>query len=85
MDKPIVISPHAEKRIQARGTCDAEVIQTIQHGERVPAKFGRVMFRRNFPFNAGWMGKSYRCKQLEVYAKQTESATVVVTVIVKFF
>jgi uncharacterized protein YuzE len=37
----------------------------VQGGERFPARFGRQGFRRNFPFEGIWLGRSYRSKQLE--------------------
>jgi hypothetical protein len=43
---------HALARLAERGATEAEVIATIEQGERFPAKFGRTGFRRNFAFGA---------------------------------
>ncbi len=59
--------------------------QTIHHGERFTARFGRTGFRRNFPFGATWRGKAYATKQLEVYAIEENDRWHVITLIVKFF
>ena len=80
----IRIHPHAKERIAERGTCDAEIIETVTGGEKFPAKFGRVGFRRNFIFNSDWKGRRYSTKQVEVYAVQ-EQGWLVVTTIVKYF
>ena len=43
---------HAQQRIQERGVTEDEAAATVQYGEQFPAKFGRMGFRRNFPFGA---------------------------------
>jgi len=64
----IRIHPHAHDRMMERGTNEAEVISTVEQGERFPAKFGRTGFRRNFQHDGIWRGKYYANKQIEVYA-----------------
>jgi len=83
--KPIRIHPHARERIEERGANEEEVVETVRKGEWFPAKFGRIGFRRNFPFDNLWRGKRYGTKQVEVYAVEEEDAIVVITVIVKYF
>jgi len=61
-----------------------EVIEAVLGGERFPAKFGRIAFRRNFAFEGLWRGKRYATKQVEAIAVD-EDGWLVVTVIVKFF
>ena len=56
----------------------------IENGEQFAAKFGRVGFRRNFPFGSEWNGRRYGNKQVEAYAVE-EDGWLVITVIVKFF
>jgi hypothetical protein len=56
----------------------------VQGGEQIPAKYGRVGFRRNFAFAGEWRGRAYRTKQVEAYTVQ-EDGWLVITVIVKFF
>jgi hypothetical protein len=52
----IKIHPHARTRMQERGASEDEVIETIETGEKFPAKFGRIGFRRNFNFEGMWRG-----------------------------
>ena len=36
------VHPHALERMAERGATEAEVIATVQAGERFPARFGRT-------------------------------------------
>jgi ABC-type proline/glycine betaine transport system substrate-binding protein len=81
----IKIHPHARTRMQERGASEDEVIETIKTGEKFPAKFGRIGFRRNFNFEGMWRGKKYNTKQVEAYAVKENDDFVVITVIVKYF
>jgi hypothetical protein len=67
-----------------RGATEAEVIATVEGGERFPAKFGRTGFRRNFPFGGAWRGRAFATKQVEAYAVE-EQGWLVITVIVKYY
>lgn len=58
--------PHAHERVEERGATEEEVRAAVESGERFPAKFGRVGFRRNFPYDRLWRGRSYPTKQVEV-------------------
>ena len=60
------------------------MIAAVSEGERFPAKFGRTGFRRNFPFDSEWQGRSYKTKQVEAYAVE-EDEWLVITVMVKCF
>ena len=75
---------HAKERAAERGATEAEVIAAVADGERFPARFGRTGFRRNFPFDAEWRGRSYRTKQVEAYAVE-EDGWLVITVVVRYF
>lgn len=68
-----------------RGATEAEIVATVDGGERLPARFGRTGFRRNIPFDGVWRGKAYATKQLEVYAVEENDRWLVITLIVKFF
>jgi hypothetical protein len=46
--KTIVLSQHALEQMPDRGTTREEVEAAIHAGERVPAKEGRIAFRKNF-------------------------------------
>ena len=68
-----------------RGATEAEVFSTIEQGERFPAKFGRIGFRRNFAYNGIWRGRRYAAKQVESYAVEEDDGWLVITVVVKYF
>ena len=84
MQMSVRIHPHARQRMAERSAKEAEVIATVEHGERFPAKFGRTGFRRNFAFEQQWRGRHYRTKQLEVIAV-AENGWLVLTVVVRYF
>ena len=44
------LHPHARQRCAERGVSEDEVVATVLYGERVPARYGRTGFRRNFVF-----------------------------------
>ncbi len=71
--------------MQERGATEAEVIATVEHGERLPAKYGRCGFRRNFPFGANWRGRRYETKQVEVLAVEDGNDWLIITVITRYF
>ena len=81
----VVIDPHARERMAERGASEDEVVATVLHGERFPAKYGRTGFRRNFRFDGLRRGRRYAMKQLEVFAVEENGGWVVVTVIARFF
>ena len=76
---------HALERLAERGATEEEVRLTVEEGERIQAKYGRVGFRRNFSHGGDWRGKHYETKQVEAYVDDIEGAWLVVTVITKFF
>ena len=79
------IHPHARERMEERGADEDEITATIENGERYPAKFGRIGFRRNFSFNKERRGKFYTTKQIELYAVQEQDGWLVITVLTRFF
>ena len=81
----INLHPHARERAAERGATEAEVIATIEEGERFPAKLGRSGFRRNFPFDGIWRGRRYATKQIEALAIEDGAGWTVITVVVKYF
>jgi hypothetical protein len=68
-EKPIKFSQHALDNITDRGTSKEEVEMTIRTGECLPAKKGRLAFRKNFSYNgyierqilSGKTGNAYCC------------------------
>ncbi|MHB8254456.1 MAG: DUF4258 domain-containing protein [Acidiferrobacter sp.] len=81
----VIIHPHARERMAERGATSDEVEAAIEAGERFAARLGRHGFRRNFPFEGTWRGRTYGIKQVEVYAVKEKGTWVVITVIVKYF
>jgi hypothetical protein len=79
------LHPHARERLGERGATEREVIAAVEEGERFSAKFGRVGFRRNFPFGGTWRERRYATKQVEAYAVEEADAWLVITVVVKYF
>ncbi len=57
IEKPIKFSQHALDNIFDRGTSREKVEQAIRTGERLPAKKGRIAFRKNFSHHGMWKGK----------------------------
>jgi len=68
-----------------RGASESEVTATVQSGERIPARFGRTCFRRNFSSHGQWRGKDYSTKQVEAYAVEEDGDWLVITVITRYF
>ena len=81
----VQLHPHAKERIGERGATEAEVIAAVREGERIPAKFGRTGFRRNFPFDGEWRGRRYATKQIEALSAETKEGWLVITVVVRYF
>ena len=81
----IELHPHARERASERGASEDEIISTVLAGEQFPAKFGRMGFRRDFPFNRIWRGKLYATKQVEAHAVEKPDHWLVITVITKYF
>lgn len=77
--------PHALERMVQRGATEEQVAETVEHGERFEAKFGRTGFRRNFVFEKRWGNRYYRNQQVEVYAVKEERIWLVISVITRYF
>ncbi len=58
--KPVYFSTHARQQMVERGASESEVIATIRGGRSEPVKRGRQGFRRSFPYNRSWSGRTYR-------------------------
>lgn len=83
--KHIEISQHAKDQMGDRGASKDEVNIAIRNGEQVPAKKGRIAFRKNFPFESYWKGKYYTTKQVMPIVKEEADELVVITVYVFYF
>jgi len=81
----VTFHPHALARMDERGAARGEVIETVESGERLPAKHGRTGFRRNFQCRSVWRGREFHGKQVEAYAFPEADGWLVITVVVKYF
>jgi hypothetical protein len=81
----IVFSQHALDQMVRRGANRAEVELAIREGELLPAKKGRLAFRKNFPFRSEWKGKYYEMKQVMPIVVKEEGQFAVITVYVFYF
>ena len=68
-----------------RGTHETEVFAAIQQGETEPTRKGRIMYRKNFPFEGQWRGRRYRIKQVAPVVAEEGDKLVVVTVYVFYY
>ena len=82
---PVRFHPHARERMLERGAAEDEVRQTIEDGEQVPARHGRISFRRNFPFAGVWRGRQYQWKQVGAVSVQDGDDWLVITVITRYY
>jgi hypothetical protein len=85
--KPIIISTHAARRMQARGATMAEVEQAIRGGNWQPARQGKWKSSASFTFQnvSPVNGQFYNNKRVEVVFADEPTAIVVVTVKVFYF
>jgi hypothetical protein len=83
--KPIMFSKHALDQMRDRGAIKTEVEAAIQSGEQIPAKKGRLAFRKNFPFRNRWQGRYYEMKQVTPVIVEESDRLTVVTVYVFYF
>lgn len=81
----VSIHPHAEQRAKERGAEKDEITETVTEGEKFPAKYDRIGFRKNFNFDSEWNNKHYSTKQIEAYCANENDNWLVITVIVKYF
>jgi len=84
VEKSIEFSQHALDNMADRGASREEVELTIRTGECLPAKKGRLSFRKNFSYSAMWKGKFYQVKQVMPIVAEEPDRFVVVTVYVFF-
>ena len=81
----VLLHPHAMERARERGATIDEIEVTVLTGERLKAKHGRLLFRKEFQSGGIWRGAAKRGKIIEVIAVNEAGAYIVITVIVKWF
>jgi len=80
VEKVIEFSQHALDNMADRGASREEVELTIRTGECLPAKKGRLSFRKNYSYNSMWKGKFYQVKQVMPIVAEESDRFMVVTV-----
>jgi hypothetical protein len=85
MDKPVRLSRHALQQMVERGATHEEVLEAIRSGEPVPAKRGRLGYRKNFQYERLWGGRYYAVKQVLAIVVEEQETLVVVTVYTFYF
>ncbi len=76
---------HALERLALRGGTQSEAELAIREGEQLPARLGRIAFRKNFSFLSTWKGGYCEVKQVMPIVIEEEDTYVVVTVYVFYF
>ena len=80
----IQIDPHTVERMRERGTNEQEVKETLETGNNILGKYGRLGKSKVFIFDNVRNGKYYREKKLEVYYIIEHGKIITVTVNVFF-
>jgi hypothetical protein len=81
----VELHPRASERLSERGATQAEVIDTVLHGEHFPAKFNRMGFRKVFVYDGTWRDRKYSHKEVEAIAVEIPTGVLVLTVITRYF
>lgn len=84
--KPIIITLHARRQMQARSVSEPEVISAVRSPDTVgQGTRGALCAIKTFRFDKQHQGRPYRFKKVEVRYVDEPSEIVVLTVISKFF
>jgi len=78
----IQIDPHTLKRAEERGTNEKEIVDVINAGFHITAKYRRVGKAKIYDFKKKRQNKYYEQKRVEVFYIIEENVTVTVTVYV---
>jgi hypothetical protein len=72
------IDPHTLERADERGATRQEIIDVIETGDPVAAKYGRLAKSKLFAFQQERLGKYYEQKRIEViYTIENETAVTI--------
>ena len=85
MNPVIEISDHALGQMVERGVARDEVLAAIAEGDIETARRGRLLYRKNFPFNRAWKGRVYRTKQVAPVVAKDDDKLIIVTVYAYYF
>jgi len=78
----IQIDQHTLERAEERGSNEKEVIDVINTGFSIPAKYGRIGKAKAYDFKQRRHNKYYEQKRVEVFYTVEENVIVTVTVYV---
>ncbi len=78
----IIIDPHTLERAEERGTNENEIMDVINTGVPIPAKYNRFGKVKIYPFQSYRHGKFYEQKRVEVYYLIEKGSIITVTVYV---
>jgi hypothetical protein len=74
--------PHTLERAAERGASAEEIMDVINSGRPIPAKYGRLGKSKFFDFNQMRLGRYYEQKKIEVFFAIEGDVIVTVTVYV---
>lgn len=78
----IRIDFHTQERAAERGASSEEIIDVINSGRPIPAKYGRLGKSKIFQFNQTRFGRYYEHKKIEVFFAIERDVIVTATVYV---
>jgi hypothetical protein len=78
----ILIDPHTLERAEERGTDENEIIDVINTGFSIPAKYDRLGKAKIYSFQKQRHGKFYNQKRVEIFYTIEENRVITVTVYV---
>jgi len=78
----IQVDPHTLERAEERGTNEKEIIDVIQSGFTIPAKYGRLGKAKIYDFRQKRHGRYYEQKRVEVFYIIQDDNIITVTVYV---
>jgi len=78
----IFIDPHTLERAEERGTDENEIIDVINAGFSIPAKYDRLGKAKIYSFQKQRHGKFYNQKRVEIFYTIVENRVITVTVYV---
>ena len=80
----IIIDPHTLERAFERGVSEKDIMDTLENGNNITGKKGRLGKTMVFDFNNVWNGKHYLQKKLEVFYVIENDVIITVTVYVYY-
>ena len=78
----IFIDPHTLEHAEERGTDENEIIDVINTGFSIPAKYDRLGKAKIYSFQKQRHGKFYNQKRVEIFYTIEENRVITVTVYV---